>query len=193
MRKKIFTVLSILWMAGVSYLLTHMHAWHQLGIKSELSQTSFTLPSVPAGAYGMVHFLGEGCGCSKIIAEYLAKRGKLSGVPEEIWLVGEMKEVAQTLRDKGLIVRSFKVEKDQAPPINAVPAFGVYDHQKKFHYMGAYTDGPVRPHSVFKDLETLKSIKHHRTVASLDVMGCAVSKQYQKLLDPFGIKYGVRE
>ena len=191
MAKKLFVLFSLFWIVGVSYLLTHMHAWHQIGIKSELIQSEFKLPTTTT--YGIVHFLGEGCGCSKIIADYLVKRGKLADIPEEIWLVGEMKETANLLKEAGLVVKTFQVEKTQAPPINAVPAFGVFDKNQKFHYMGAYTEGPVRPHSTFKDLEILKSIQHQRKVASIDVQGCVVSKQYQKLLDPFGIKYGVSE
>ena len=189
MGKKLFVIFSLCWMIGVSYLLTHMHSWHQISIKSELKQSAFKLP--PTQSFGLVHFLGEGCGCSKIIAEYLVKRGKLSGIPEEIWLVGDMKETATLLKNAGLVVKTFTTSETEAPPINAVPAFGVFDHNHKFHYMGAYTEGPVRPHSAFKDLEMLKSIQHQRKVASIDVQGCVVSKQYQKLLDPFGIKYGV--
>lgn len=166
-----------------------MHAWHSLTIKSQVAQ-DFVLPEVASGKFGIVHFLGEGCGCSKIIAEHLARRGKIPGVKEEVWLLGNMKEVSSLLEKAGLTVKLFQVSKESNPPINAVPAFGVYDHNKKFHYMGAYTDGPVRPHSEFKDLVVLKSIQSNRKVASMNVNGCVVSKQYQKLLDPFGIKYG---
>lgn len=170
----------------------HMHAWHQVGVKAELTQSEFKLSPVKQGEFGVVHFLGEGCGCSKIIAEYLIKR-KAQQSPEAVWLVGGMEEYREQLVSAGFTVNSFKVSKTDAPPINAVPAFGVYDHNQKFHYMGAYTDGPVRPYSEFKDQEFMSSIKHQRKVASLDVKGCMVSKQYQKLLDPFGIKYGVSE
>lgn len=176
-------------MAGVSYLFTHIHAWHQISVKPEIT-SDFALQEVPSGSYGLVHFLGEGCGCSKIIANHLVKRGRISGVTEEVWLVGNSQELAPIFKDSDFVVKIFKVEPKENPPINAVPAFGVYDHKKTFHYMGAYVEGPVRPNSDFQDVSIYRSLKAERSVASLSVTGCVVAEKYKKLLDPFGIKYG---
>ena len=192
--KMIHITFSVIWMAAISYLFTHIHAWHQVKVKTEIGAQFFKLKNVSPTTFGLVHFLGEGCGCSKFIADYLIRRKPLPDVVESVWLIGEMLHLKEQLELAGFEVKELRFnDYKKSPAINIVPAYGVYDAQQTFHYLGAYTEGPVRPHSVFNDLSTIKELGHKRKVASLAVSGCVVSKEFQKLLDPFGLKYGVQD
>ena len=81
------------------------------------------------------------------------------------------------------------MEKDLKDSLKGVPLLVIYDKQKNAKYVGGYSDKVITPLTKINIDPFLNNIRNKREVSSLPVKGCAVSKEYQKILDPFGIKY----
>ncbi len=182
------------WLGLVSYVITLMHSWHYADLSPiDLSTTvvSKWFPKVKERELGVIHFLTPKCSCSQQIFTHLLERAPLAF--ELALVIDDTKDQYSTrLKKKGYLVKSIntkKLDEELASAIKGVPLLVIYDDKKITKYVGGYTDKVITPFTKIDIKQFLNKIKNNRTIASLPVMGCAVSKQYQKLLDPFGLKY----
>lgn len=138
--------------------------------------------------FGTLHILSEGCGCSDNVLQYLKKRGPLKDIQETIIYVGKIQEKSQ-LVNSGFIVKEVLIEDIEKFEIRAVPILVIYDQSNTTHYIGGYSDKMITPLTKMKDIELVKNLKNKQKVDSLPIKGCSVSRKFQKILDPLGLKY----
>jgi hypothetical protein len=96
------------------------------------------------------------------------------------------------LHKKGFSVTSTnftEAKKKYSDSITGVPLLVIYDSNKKTRYAGGYSQQLITPFTKIDIKSFLSKISEGRSVASMPVKGCSVSKDYQKILDPLGLKY----
>ena len=104
--KKIFLpTFIVFWLFTLGYLGIYFHAGHKVEMSAEKAKD---IPIQFKKTWGMVHILGEGCGCSEIVAEHLIKRGPLNDAAETIFLIGKMNEFEAKLKNVGYKISSVK-------------------------------------------------------------------------------------
>lgn len=182
MKSFIFYTFIFFWVAGLSYTGAYLHGNHFVEFKNQKMKDF----NIETNQWGMIHILGQGCGCSEIIGEYLIKRGPIKNHQERVYIIGEHHELAQNLKKSGFQVKKIDEFENR---IEGVPMLIVHNDKGKSLYSGAYTKGVVTPISKILDLNIFKSIKENKPTKDLLVAGCAVSKELQSKLDPLGLKY----
>jgi hypothetical protein len=141
----------------------------------------------PAGpSWLSVHALYSHCRCSERILAQLLDRAATSGIQEHVLWVGPSSEREAALYTKGFRVHTvspLQLQRDFGAV--AVPLLVVTDGHDRVHYAGGYgkSSGEVR------DREILETALRNERQAELPIVGCAVSRSLQKLVDPFGLKY----
>lgn len=173
-----------------------MHSWHVIDLKPLDFNKKNLSDSIPtAQSFGVIHFLTPECSCSEHIFKHLLKRGPINsdGVVETAVIINDNElNFAKKLKSKGFITNSFSsssINEKFKNSIKGVPLLVIYDSNKISRYVGGYVSKSITPFTEINILPFLKELKEGRTIASKPVIGCAVSKEYQQILDPFGIKY----
>ena len=187
-KDRIIFVMMTLWLAVSSAVFGYFHGWHLVQFQSP-SSLSISSEIKMQSEFGIFHFLGEGCSCSEHIADYLLKRGPIGKVFEQVQIIGDMGTYPEQLTRAGYGVKQLSVAQVATEGLSAVPLLVVFDQNLNVQYAGGYTEGPITPFSEFQDLQVLADLGEAKKVAVLPIKGCAVSREYQKLLDPLGIKY----
>lgn len=155
---------------------------------SFLPNASFA--STASASWSMTHVLGTDCKCSLEVAHYLLKRGALNGVTENVVLIGkDFGKMSGDLTAKGFKVRLEDPEKLKEQGATGVPFLLIGSPRKEVAYAGGYANERVFRETQIHDIEILESLRGGRSPASFPIFGCAASLKYQKLIDPFGIKY----
>ena len=77
--------------------------------------------------------------------------------------------------------------------IKGVPLLVIYNKEKTTHYIGGYARAAITPLTDINITQFLTTLRQGKKLSSLPVIGCTVSKKYQTLLDPLGLKYTKRE
>lgn len=173
-----------------------MHSWHYI----DLSPTSDSpvrlseyLPKVEN--YGVVHFLAPRCSCSQSIYKHLMKRGPIDfkNSQETIIVIDDNElNFSGTLTSKGFKTFNLtpeKMSKDFSESIQGVPLLVIYNKNFATQYVGGYSDQSITPFTEINIKSYLISMEQGRDIASKPIIGCATSKEYQNILDPFGLKY----
>ncbi|WP_127717988.1 hypothetical protein [Halobacteriovorax sp. HLS] len=195
--KKVLTALFIgCWVIGVSYAITMMHSWHYVDL-SPSSTEDFKLASIlpEVKDHGVVHFLTPKCSCSKSIFEHLNSRGPLGKTvaSEVVILIDDDKEeFLKPLKKNGFQVYNYSTAqmKDEfSTSIKGVPLLVIYNKSKDVRYVGGYSDASITPLTQINIKNYLLTLNEGRKIASKPVIGCSVSKEYQAILDPLGLKY----
>jgi hypothetical protein len=139
--------------------------------------------------WGIYHFFDTRCACSRNILKNLLKRSALSSstMHEKIFYYGDLSENLEQLRQLGYPVE--KVNFKQLG-VTGVPLLVVFDPQKTIRYAGGYSDRAINPLQIPNEKKLIQNIIQQKHTDPYPVIGCAVSKEYQKLLDPLGLKYG---
>jgi hypothetical protein len=184
------------WVGVISLVLTLMHSWHYI----DLSPTSDApvklsnyLPKVEN--YGIVHFLTPKCSCSQEIYKHLLERGPLEykSSKETIVVVDDNElDFTGNLGKKGFKTFNLnpeKMKKDFSESIQGVPLLVIYNKNFATQYVGGYSDQSITPFTKINIKNYLVAMEQGRTIASNPIIGCATSKEYQNILDPFGLKY----
>jgi len=145
----------------------------------------------PRDATGWVvlHVLYAECGCSGRVADRLTQRGLIPGVAERVIIVGEPKDdLVERLRAHGLSVELTDA-KDLSDRygIVAAPVLVVADPGGTVRYVGGYTEQKRGP--AIRDTAIVASLERGEQVDALPILGCAVSRDLQRQVDPLGLKY----
>ncbi len=197
MKKTIATIFLLSWVVVASYALTLMHSWHysDLSPKGSISLSELTFQNSEQNL-GVIHFITPMCGCSREVYKHLMKEGPLDNKAynEKIIIIDDFKDgIANELTKRGFDV--FKLSNEEAKKIfdgevRGVPLLTIYDQTLTTQYVGGYSEKSITPFTKINYRKFLQKIETKKKVKPLPVIGCAVSKEYQKLLDPFGLKYG---
>ena len=155
-----------------------LHASHNYEFSAMWSDDS-VLVSESEGM-SLMHILGEGCGCSEFVGEYLLKRGKQEN--EEIIAIGKVPEI-EKLKALGFNVREFDREDPALSGIAGVPLF-IVSHDRKVLYSGGYSDRMLTRQSKMQDLKIFANLSKGQKETALPIYGCANSKKLQNYFDP---------
>jgi hypothetical protein len=184
-----------LWVVGISAVVGVVHSWHFADLSPEKESLSINSFSSNVEKYGVLHFLSPACSCSQTVIDHLLSRGPLSGQEskETIVLIDDHKNIylSKFFKKKFnvLTLSSDDIKKDYDGSIRGVPLLAIYDSKKTTRYVGGYSEKQITPFSKIDIKSFIDNLDKGRTIASKPVIGCAVSKEFQKLLDPFGLKY----
>jgi hypothetical protein len=188
------------WLLAISYIsfmliaISFAHSWHYIDFNNDSKATPIITEVELSNiqGYKIVHVLGEGCGCSEFVSEYLYERGKKLGLNELVYFIGNEESLKSNLRVKGFDTsfHTFESIRKKKLKTEGVPYFQIYNTENKLVYSGGYDNKMITKYTKFKDLEILKSLQIYKTTdKSLPVYGCATSKNIQELIDPFQLKY----
>lgn len=179
-----------LWFLMLSAVMLFMHSWHQFEFPvANKAQVKRYLSL--EGNLSTLHFLGEGCSCSIHIIDHLLKRKARPEMNETVYLIGKFLKESHLLKQAGFKVKEISREQAQKDgSFSAVPLLVFYNSSKEIQYMGGYAKGSITPLSEFMVLKIAQQIQSESSVEKLPLKGCAISKKFTTLLDPFGLKYG---
>lgn len=181
------------WALSMLAMCTIMLARHLVPLPAQtsddaaLSQALATQrPSERKLEWMAVHVLYGECGCSRRVARHLLASQRPQDTTELIVLVGDDPE----LRAKAL-ARGFEVDvvsREELPRkyhLQSVPVLAVLDPLDRLRYVGGYTTRKQGPD--IQDLRILEELQSDRSIASLPLFGCAVSRSLQRVIDPTGL------
>lgn len=198
MKKLTLSLLILGWVGAVSLLLGVLHSWHQADlrpIKTDIRGLRGLLAQ-SINDFNVVHFFTPTCSCSRVVMAQLLERQPLSadGQAEVVVLLDDRgQEAAQELRGHGyqvLHLASPESGGETSSLVSAVPLLVVFNRDGDVLYAGGYSDRTITPFSQLGLPEMLARINNGDIPAPLPVRGCAVSRAYQEILDPLGLKYG---
>ena len=193
--KKSHYLFIICWVGGITLIVGYIHSWHLVDLKPQSEITlSFNkmIPDV-SDEFGVIHFLTPLCSCSEQIFKHLVERGPLKEEKEVVILVDDSQGVFQRpLEEKGYstkLISTDKLSEEFKSAIQGVPLLVIYEKNKKVRYAGGYYEKAITPFTKIDIKKFTDSLHEGREIASLPIIGCAVSEEYKKILDPFGLKY----
>jgi hypothetical protein len=141
-----------------------------------------------AGRFSVTHVMYAACSCSQSIIDHLEQRGARKDVAEHVVLVGQDAELA------GRIVRAgYRLENiepaalKQRYGLEAAPVLIIADARGQIAYMGGYTT--QKQGLDIRDTALVDELLAGKHTNELPLLGCAVSRALQRVLDPFGLKY----
>lgn len=187
-KKFILSTLVAIWVVVGLVVVTTWLQQHTLILKPLALQ----VPAVEGWA--LHHVLGEGCGCSEAIFKYLKQRGPQSEFQEFVTVLSE-KAMPRTLWGDELEKRGFRVQKmplSQLPEdeLNGVPFLMVIAPSNQKVYVGGYGNHLIKTSEDIHDLEIIQQLQGRAgPVTEFPIFGCVMSTKYQKILDPFRLKY----
>lgn len=136
------------------------------------------------------HVIGEGCGCSETIFNYLKNRGPQQNYTESVTIIGNSKNWAESLAQVGFQVQLVSEKEISDTEIHGVPFLSIFNEQRRPLYQGGYGSHFIKKAEDIQDLEIVKSLQGTgKTIANFPIFGCATSSKYKKILDPFNLKY----
>lgn len=191
--KKFHVFLIASWVIAVSAVITILHSWHYADLgpgKNKQVEFKNLLPKIKEG-HGVAHFITPACSCSQQVYKHLLSRKPLENELAIIIDDNEL-EFEKNLKAKGYkvqLIETKKLDAEKADMIKGVPLLVIYDNNLETQYVGGYSDKSITPFTKINIQSFLNNIEKKRKIASMPVIGCAVSKKYQKLLDPLGLKY----
>lgn len=195
MKEALRKLLPITYILGILGVLSILHSWHYL----DLTQAKDTplLANFEGEGLGLLHVLGEGCGCSHFTAEYLEKRGPKKGLREVVYYLtknakqvsSDEKSYIERIKKAGfpLIIKELPEMKDV--DILGVPFLQVYSSKGELLHSGGYSNKMITRTTPFFDLKIIEQIAEKKDVGKNPVFGCITSKSYQIASDPIGLKY----
>jgi hypothetical protein len=139
-----------------------------------------------AGRWMAVHVLYAECKCSQRIAEHLLASDRPKEVSEHVLLVGSDAALEARLSSRGFqVTRIEPSELSERYHIQAVPLLVVSAPDGTVRYAGGYTARKQGPDP--RDLEILADARAGRTIETIPVFGCAVSRKLQADVNPLGL------
>lgn len=142
--------------------------------------------------FSMTHIMYAECRCSQRIIDHLESRGARNDILEHVVLVGRDDQLAGRLARAGYRIESLSpIELKKKYDIEAAPLLIITDDRGAIAYMGGYTE---RKQGLdIRDTALLQSLMHGDSAVELPLLGCAVSKALQRVIDPFALKYALGE
>lgn len=140
------------------------------------------------GLFGVTHVMYAACRCSQGIIDHLEARGARKDVAEHVVLVGHDDALAARIERAGFRLDQIEPkELKRKYGLAAAPMLIVADAKGDVAYVGGYTQHKqgldIRDNALIDQLIAGKSADE------LPLLGCAVSRALQRLIDPFGLKY----
>lgn len=141
-----------------------------------------------AGRFGVTHVMYAACSCSKGIIDHLEARGARKDVIERVVLVGEDEALAGRIARAGYRLDNIEpLELKQKYGIEAAPLLIISDPQDGIAYMGGYT---LHKQGLdIQDTALIDAALTGKSSSELPLLGCAVSRALQRMLDPLALKY----
>jgi hypothetical protein len=140
------------------------------------------------GRYLIHHILYLECSCSQRIIQHLLARRALPDAAERLVLVGTDAELARRAADAGYDVEQIRPGAlESRYHVTSAPLLLVSDPSDALVYLGGYTR--VKQGPEIRDLSIVAELRSGRRALELPLLGCAVSRSLQMILDPFGLKY----
>lgn len=145
-----------------------------------------------AGHFAMTHVMYAECRCSQRIIDHLEARRARSDIRESVVLVGRDDALAQRLNHAGYRLENVSpIELKKKYDIEAAPVLIITNGRGEIAYMGGYTE---RKQGLdIRDTALLEALMHGGDTRELPLLGCAVSKALQRVVDPFALKYALGE
>jgi hypothetical protein len=138
------------------------------------------------GQWMAVHVLYTECRCSRILVDHLLSTNRPSDVVEEVLLVGRDTDLEARLTARGFrVVQVRPTELAERYHVTAAPLLIVTAPDDSVRYVGGYTTRKQGPG--VRDLEIIEGARAARPLASLPVLGCAVSDKLRAMLNPLGL------
>lgn len=193
--KKSHICFSLFWVLCISFVIGSIHSWHLVEFTPKKESFQSSDLNIKTDNYGVIHFLTPMCSCSETILKHLLKRGPLPrNIAKETVVIIDDKNGLYT---KKLTKLGFQVsqtsftqaKKKYSDSITGVPLLVIYDKKKATRYAGGYAKQLITPFTKIDIKSFINKISSGRELASLPVKGCSVSKDYQRILDPLGLKY----
>jgi len=193
--KKSHALFIALWVGVISLVVGYIHSWHIIDLKPNKNLSLAFNEMIPevTEEFGVIHFLTPLCSCSEQIFKHLIERGPLNKEKEVVILINDAKEIfATSLKERGFqvnLISTDKLSEDFKNAVQGVPLLVIYEGEKKVRYAGGYYEKAITPFTKIDIEKFTNSLRSGRDIASLPIVGCAVSEEYKKILDPFGLKY----
>lgn len=140
------------------------------------------------GRFGVTHVMYAACRCSQSIIDHLEARGARKDVAEHVVLVGRDDELAARITRAGYRLDNIEpVELKRKYGLEAAPMLIIADARGDIAYMGGYT---LHKQGLdIRDTALIDELIAGKSADELPLLGCAVSRALQRLIDPFGFKY----
>jgi hypothetical protein len=181
----------VAWFVAVSVPAVYQLAEHTLSLPMPVPDKlqAAMMARHDAQRWTVVHVLYSECGCSKRVGDWLTERTPIEGAVERVIVVGDdHDELVTRLRVRGLDVEVTSAQDlvDHYGVV-AAPLFVVSAPSGEVRYVGGYTEQKRGP--VIRDRGIVEALERGERVEALPVLGCAVSKDLQRRVDPLALKY----
>lgn len=141
-----------------------------------------------AGRFGVTHVMYAACSCSQNIIDHLEQRGARTDVSELVVLVGRDAELSLRITRAGYRIDNVEpAELKNKYGLEAAPLLIIADARGQIAYMGGYTE--QKQGRDIRDSALIDELLAGKHTIELPLLGCAVSRALQRVLDPFGLKY----
>lgn len=139
------------------------------------------------GRWTIVHALDLRCPCSRRVLEYLQKRTQRVDADQLLLLVHADEGTAAPLVARGFHVELVdELALSDRHGIASVPSLLIARPDGRVVYRGAPQE---RPQMAPIDLALYARARAGESLSPLPIIGCAVSHELQRRLDPLGLKY----
>ena len=136
------------------------------------------------------HFLYDDCPCSRRVLRKVLSRAAITGISEKIVLItnSSNREVEEQARRQGFFVAQVSPSQLKAEyNVESAPLLLVINADNQIVYSGGYSDR--KQAYAVNDEEIITSVAERGEFEGYPVLGCAVSKELKRLVDPFRFKY----
>jgi hypothetical protein len=141
-----------------------------------------------AGRFGVTHVMYAACRCSQGIIDHLEARGARKDVAEHVLLAGRDSELAARITGAGYRLDNVEpVELKRKYGLEAAPLLIITRPRGEIAYMGGYAK--QKQSLDIRDSALIDEVVSGKNTLELPLLGCAVSRALQRMIDPFGISY----
>jgi hypothetical protein len=180
------------WLLGMLAIGSSLLARHALALPRPIADAALARSMATlrepgnVGRWMAVHVLYTECRCSRVLVEHLLSTRRPNNVVEKVLLVGRDADLEARLTAGGFhVVQVRPAELAERYHVAAVPLLIVTAPDESVRYVGGYTTRKQGPDP--RDLEIIAGAREERPLASLPVLGCAVSDKLRAMLNPLGL------
>lgn len=144
------------------------------------------------GRFSVTHVMYAECRCSQRIIDHLERRGAREDLTEHVVLVGRDDALERRLTRAGFKLSNVTpIELKRKYALEAAPLLIITNAQGAIAYMGGYTT--QKQGLDVRDVALIDDSLRGKGTYELPLLGCAVSRALQRVLDPFALKYGSQD
>lgn len=188
LRSKPWILASLLavWVVAVSIPLMIKMGGHYAALPGPMSHAGLA----GTNEWKATHVLSAECGCSGVVARYLASRKAEPSLKETVWILDGSAEWEEPLRAAGFdVVHRSAEQLAEETGVQGVPWLLLRQENQPLAYSGGYSSEPPRPGGNFQDLAIWRALTNGSSaVKALPSYGCATSQRLKAFTDPFVLK-----